>query len=134
MIWNLSFTHLEELPDAWLLSLFSYKEELALHWTPLFKELLYHKIVQSEKKLYEIYEYMKMYPKNVSLNLGSISKIPWKRRMKNALEEMRELEEKKTFKSPCQFWKNFVSGIDLTTAEETTITSTLWASHRCSSC
>lgn len=41
---------LEELPDAWLLSLFSYKEELALHWTPLFKELLYHKIVQSEKK------------------------------------------------------------------------------------
>lgn len=45
----MSYT-LEELPDAWLLSLFSYKEELALHWTPLFKELLYHKIVQSEKK------------------------------------------------------------------------------------
>lgn len=50
MTWDLSYT-LEELPDAWLLSLFSYKEELALHQTPLFKELLYHKIVQSEKKI-----------------------------------------------------------------------------------
>lgn len=39
--------------------------------------------------------------------------------MKNALEKMSKLEEKK-LKSPCQFWKNFESGIDLTTAEETT--------------
>lgn len=84
MTWDLSYT-LEELPDAWLLGLFSYKEELALHWTPLFKELLYHKIVQSEKKMYEVYGHIKTYLKNVSLNLGSTPNISWKR-MKNAFE------------------------------------------------
>lgn len=82
------------MPDYF--SLFSYKEELALHQTPLFKELLYHKIVQSEKKIYEVYGHMKMYLKNLSLNLGSISNISWNR-MKNALEEMRELEEKEKY-------------------------------------
>lgn len=49
--------------------------------------------------------------------------------MKNALEEMKELEVKQnkmkqknptTLRSPCEFGKDFAYGIDLTTTEETT--------------
>lgn len=78
----MSYT-LEQLPDSWLLGLFSYKEEFAVHWTPVFKELLYHKtayhktVSQNLRKrhVYEMHFHIIIYLNIVSLNLGPYKSI-----------------------------------------------------------
>lgn len=71
-----------------------------MQWTQQFKALFsYHKIVQSEKKKDMKYVHIwKCIRKIISLDLGSVSKIRWKKRMKmQGLEKRKSLSVLKEF-------------------------------------